>query len=526
MTAGTVLSRVTGLLRISAQAWAIGVSVSALADTYNTANVAPNIVYELLLGGILTSVFVPVFVDWTKTHGRDEAWAVADRVLTLTLVVLGIAAVIAAIFAPQIMRFYTVARDDADRARQIEVGAFFLRWFMPQMVFYGIGAVASGLLNAGRRFAAPMFAPVLNNLVVICIFVAYGLSRGDEPASLVDLSTTQAMLLAAGTTLGVVAMTVALWPSLRRMGYRWHLRFDWRHPAVNRLVRLSGWVLVYVGANQLAYQLIIVLNGRIGVGALTAYQFAFILFLLPHSIFVVSIVTALIPGMAERWSATDRDGIRALFSRGVRDTAVIILPAALGYVALAVPISRLIFERGQTAQVDADTIAHTLQAFALGLPFFSAFQVLTRSFYATQDSRTPALMNVAAAVTNVAVDVLLVVGLGMGVPGMALGHAASYMLGAIALAWLLRKRLGGLDGARILRTVGRTLPAAALSGLAAAGTAALVQRFGGAGGTGVLVAQVVLGVGVGVLVFAGAGLIFGIEEAGEVRHAIRARFGR
>jgi putative peptidoglycan lipid II flippase len=525
MTAGTFLSRLTGLVRVGVQAWAIGVTVSALADTYNRANVTPNIVYELVLGGVLTSVFVPVFVQWTRTHGREEAWAVADRLFTMTTVVLSVVAVAGIVAAPWIMRFYLVASDAVDRERQIEVGTFFLRWFMPQMVFYGIGAVAGGLLNAGRRFAAPMFAPVLNNLVVIGAFVAYAVIRGDAPASLSDLTTVQATILGAGTTLGVVAMTVALWPSLRSMGYRWRARFDWNHDAIRRLVHLSAWVFVYVAANQVAYQLIIVLNGRVGRGALTAYQWAFIVLSLPHAIFAVSIFTALVPGMADRWTARDRTGVIELFSRGMRDTAVVIVPAALGYLALAVPIVSLLLQYGQTGAADAELVGRTLQGFAVGLPFFSSFQLLTRTFYAMQDSRTPAITNVAAAGVNLGVDVLFVVGFGWGVPALALGHAVSYAFGTAVLLWILRRRLGSLDGERIGGSLARTVPAAVLTGAVAFGVASLIERLAG-DTTGVLVRalQVALGVGAGVLVFLGCALIFGIREVEEVISTLRRRF--
>lgn len=527
MTVGTFLSRLTGLVRVGVQAWAIGVTVSALADTYNRANVTPNIVYELVLGGVLTSVFVPVFVHWTRTHGQDEAWAVADRLLTMTTVVLTAVAVLGVVTAPWIMRFYLVASDAVDRERQIEVGTFFLRWFMPQMVFYGIGAVAGGLLNAGRRFAAPMFAPVLNNLVVIAAFVAYALLRGDAPASLSDLTGVQATVLAAGTTLGVVAMTVALWPSLRSMGYRWRARFDWNHEAIARLIHLSAWVFVYVAANQVAYQLIIVLNARVGRGALTAYQWAFIVFSLPHAIFAVSIFTALIPGMADRWTSRDRTGVIELFSRGMRDTAVVIVPAALGYLALAVPIVSLLLEYGQTGAADAELVGRTLQGFAVGLPFFSSFQLLTRTFYAMQDSRTPALTNLAAAGVNLAVDVLFVVGFGWGVPALALGHAVAYVFGTVVLLWILRRRLGSLDGQRIGGSLTRTTPAAVLTGAVAFGVASLVERLAG-DTTGVLFRglQVALGVGAGVLVFLGCAFIFGIREVEDVVTTLRRRFRR
>jgi putative peptidoglycan lipid II flippase len=201
------------------------------------------------------------------------------------------------------------------------------------------------------------------------------------------------------------------------------------------------------------------------------------------------------------------------------------LPAALGYVALALPISRLIFQRGQTAAVDAETIAHTLQAFALGLPFFAAFQLLTRTFYSMQDSRTPALLNIAAATVNVGVDMILVVGLRMGVPAMALGHAASYLLGTLVLAWLLRRKLGSLDGRRVASTLARTVPAAVLTALCAAGVAALVGSDTAAG-TATRVLQVVVGVGTGVLVFVGLAFILRVREVDEVRRALLARIGR
>ena len=526
MTAGTALSRATGLLRVAVQAWAIGVSVSTLADTYNRANVTPNIVYEIVLGGILTSVFVPVFVEWIATRGRDEAWAVADRVLTLTAVVLSAIALLGMLTAPWIMRFYLSASTAPDVERQIQVGTFFLRWFMPQVVFYGVGAVAAGVLNASRRFAAPMFAPVLNNIVVIAVLVVYAMMRGDAPASLSELTVAQATILGAGTTLGVVAMTFALWPPLRALGYRWRPRLDWSHPAVRRLVALSAWVVVYVAANQAAYQVIIVLSGRLGGGAFTSYQFAFLIFSLPHAIFAVSIFTALLPGMAERWTARDTRAVRDLFSRGVRDTAVIVMPAALGLVALAVPICGVLLQWGQTDADDAELIGRTLQAFAVGLPFFSTFQLLTRTFYSLQDPRTPALVNVAAAIVNVAADAVFILVLRWGVPGLALGHAVSYVFGTIALGWILRTRIGSLDARRVGGTLARTIPAAVVTALAAAGAASMVREVVERASRLQDLLEVVVGVAVGMLVFLGCALIFGIREVDDVVSALSRRFRR
>jgi putative peptidoglycan lipid II flippase len=522
MTVGTALSRLTGFLRLTAMTATLGVTVSSLGSIYTVANLTPNIVYELILGGILTSVFVPVFVDRMATRGPDDARDVANRVLSLVLVVLVVVAALGALFAEQIIRLYLVSSAARDREAEIQLGVFFLRWFMPQIVFYGVGAVTIGLLQAHRRFAAPMFAPILNNLVVIGTFVVYAIVRGDRPPRVVGITTAEQTVLAVGTTLGVVAMTVALWPSLRSLGYRLHVRFDWRHEAVRHLVRLATWVALYVAANQLAYVAIIVLNNRFDAGP-QIYTTAFTVFLLPHAIFAVSIFTALLPSMSERWSTGHPDGVRALVSRGLRDTAVVTLPAAIGLLVLAEPISRLLFEHGAAVARDSEAIARTLQGFAVGLLFFSAFQLLTRTFYAMQDTRTPALVNLLAAVVNVGAALLYIGPLDLGLRGMALAHATSYVVGASVLLLLLRRRLGSIDGARIARTAAKAGIAAVASAAAALG---VVEAWDVPRGSSVsaLAAQVGTAVVVGVLVFLISALILRVGEVDDLRQAIVRRF--
>ena len=421
MTVGTTLSRLTGFLRLSAMTATLGVTVSALGSIYTVANLTPNIVYELILGGILTSVFVPVFVERLETHGAEDAREVADRVITLVSVILVVVAALGALFAEQIIRLYLVSSPARDLDAQIQLGVFFLRWFMPQIVFYGVGAVIIGLLQAHRRFAAPMFAPILNNLVVIGTFIAYAIARGSRSPTVEGITHLEKTILAAGTTLGVVVMTVALWPSLRAIGYRIRLRLAWRHEAVRQLVRLAAWVALYVAANQLAYVVVIVLNNRFRAGP-QIYTTAFTVFQLPHAIFAVSIFTALLPGMSERWANGHPEGVRTFVSRGLRDTAVVTIPAALGLIALAEPIARLLFEHGEAVDADAVAIGRALQGFAVGLVFFSAFQLLTRTFYAMQDTRTPAVVNVAVGCVNIAAALLYTGPLGLGLRGMAFAH--------------------------------------------------------------------------------------------------------
>jgi len=517
MSGGTLLSRGTGLLRVLVTLWALGTWV--VADAYNTANTTPNILYELVLGGILTSVFVPVLVARARQEGPEARFEAAQRFFTIALVTLGCVVAIGMVAAPWIMRLYLSNVDDPVRRQQeTELGTFFLRWFMPQVLFYGLGAVAIGVLTAHRRFAAPMYAPILNNVVVIATMVAFIVIHGTVPPDAMSLPLAERTLLGAGTTLGIVAMTIALWPSLRRIGFRWRLRWDWRHESVRRLLHLGRWVVLYVVANQIAYLIIINLASTVGAGAYTVYSQAFVFFSLPHAIIAVSIFTALLPGLTERWDAGDTGGVRELFSRGFRDTMIAMIPAAAGYIVLAGPIASLVAHGA--AAGSADVIGPTLAAFALGLPFFSAFQLLTRTLYSMGDSRTPAFVNIGVGAVNVGVDILVVYALHRGVAGLALGHAASYVVGSLALFAVVRRRLGGADGRRIGVTLAKTLVAALVAAAAAAGVAALVGALLDVARVVPRLIQVSVAVLAGMLVFVVCARIVRLQEVDEVKDAL------
>src|SRR5206468_6699845 len=218
-----------------------------------------------------------------------------------------------------IVRLYTVNVRPSHLVAERELATFFLRWFMPQIVFYGLGAVATGLLNAHRRFAVPMFAPILNNLVVIATMLAFAAMPGPAHPTVDGVTTAQRYVLAIGTTLGVVAMTVALWPSLRRLGFRFRWRLEWRSEAIRRIARLAAWVFLYVLINQLGLlQIIVLAAGHTGY---TAYISAFTFFQLPHAIFAVSIMTALLPPLSSHWAAGEATAFRVLLARGIRSTA-------------------------------------------------------------------------------------------------------------------------------------------------------------------------------------------------------------
>jgi putative peptidoglycan lipid II flippase len=217
--------------------------------------------------------------------------------------------------------------------------------------------------------------------------------------------------------------------------------------------------------------------------------------------------------------------LRTLFSRGLRDTIVVVVPAALAYIVLATPVVRLLLQHGHADAKDAELIAQTLRAFSVGLPFFSAFQLLTRTFYAMQDTRTPALVNMSAAVVNIAVDLLFVFGFRWGVSGLALGHAASYLFATAVCLYLLRRRLGSIDGRRVLGTAIRVIPAS-LVAVAAAFLAyeGIRRAVPDPNGLFALLLEVGVAIVAGLLVFVVSALIFGIQEADEVKDAVLRRF--
>lgn len=484
MALGTIASRGTGFLRLAAVTGALG--LATVADPYNVANTLPNVVYELLLGGVLTSVVVRPLVQAAK-EDADDGESFAQGLLTVVLVALAACVLLGELLAPWIVRAYGGGLD----GDQVALATALLRLFLPQILFYGAGATMGAILNARGRFGAPMAVPVLNNAVVIVTLLVFVLLPGPRPPTAEGLTRAQFLVLGIGTTFGIVAQTLALVPFLRRAGFRFRFRRLDR-ARVRGLAKLGGWVFAYVVANQLGYVVIV----RVATGALeggySAYTYAFQLFSLPHAIVAVSVITALAPAISGHAVSGDVARVRADLSHGLRLIAVVLVPGALGLVALARPVAVAAFAHGAFTVENAELTGRVLVAFACGLLPFSAFQLLARVFYWLEDSRTPALVNYAVNGVNVLAVVILAARLDGSalVVGMAAGYALSYVVGAVLLASLLRRRLGGLDGRRVVRTLVRTLVAGGIGAVAAYGVEAIVRTALGGELTGAVVGLV------------------------------------
>lgn len=517
MSLGTVVSRITGLLRIAAIAAAIGVAETRLADTYNLANTAPNIIYELILGGILTSVFVPVFVELLEKEGRERAWEVASAIINLSVVVLTAIAALAMLAAPLIARFYALRLDSTTAEAQAEVMTFLLRLFLPQIIFYGLTAATAGLLNAHKRFGAPMYTPILNNLAVIAVFITFAQTYGK--VTLTEASRPQLLIIGLGTTAGVVLMAFAQLPFLRGLG-RYRMTLAIRHPSIRKLGRLSVFVVGYVISNQIGYLIVQWLaNGQ--QGGYSAYVFAFTFFMLPHGLFAVSVITALLPGMSEHAVHERWDEYRARLSSGVRATYMLVLPAAIGYIVLGEDIVRLLLERGVMTGASTELVAGVLRFFVLGLVPFSLFQLFLRAFYALHDTKTPFLINCGAVALNAAVNVPMFQW--MGVKGLAAGHALSYVFGVTMQTRILARRVGGLDGRRIVASGARITAAATGMGAVVWAARTLTAEVVGTAGTIASLWVVLIPVAAGAVAYIGLAYLFKVEELTDIASILRRR---
>lgn len=484
MAAGTVVSRVLGFARNAVLAAAIGTGLTA--TTYNVANTVPNIIYILLAGGVLNAVFVPQLVRAMKER-PDGGQGYTDRLLTLaTLVLVGLT-VLATAAAPLVIGIYTPGKwSDQD----VAVATTFAFWCLPQVFFYGLYTMLGQVLNARGSFGPMMWAPIINNVVAIATglgFIALFTVDDEHPSS---LSSAAIAFLGAGTTLGVALQALVLLPVLRRTGFRYRPRLDFRGAGLGKAGDLAKWTLLFVLVNQLAYVVIVNLAARAdkaaqgvidyGVG-FTAYSYAYLIFILPHSIITVSMVTALLPRMSSAAAEERFADLRNDLSTGWRLTGVGVMLATAAFIALGMPLTGVLY--AGTGAEGARYIGIVVAAFAVGLPAFSGQYLSLRGFYALEDTRTPFLLQVWIAAMNIvfALVAYAVLPLKWRIVGMAGAYSLTYLVGLVLCTEVLRRRIGGVDGRRVMRTYARLCIAAAPSAVAAFAVAALVTRALGDG---------------------------------------------
>ncbi len=528
MAVGTIVSRLTGVVRGILLSAALGVGV--LADTFTTANTIPNIIYILAVGGALNAVFVPQLVRHARTDS-DQGDGYADRLLTLVgLVLLGVT-VLAVALAPWIIGLYARSFEPRD----LEVSTAFARYCLPQILFYGVFTMLTQVLNSRGSFVAPAYAPVVNNLVMSAAAILFLVSAGADPTT-ATISSSEIGLLGLGATLGVAVQAAVLVPFAWRVGYRWRPRFDFRGHGLGHAWRLARWTIAFVAVNQVTYLVIVNLANAANVLAqddgstragLTSYTWAHLLFILPHSVVTVSLTAALLPRMSAAAHAEDVRAVAGDVARGLRTALAFVVPTAAAFLVLGPRITQVLTAYGNTSRVEAAQIGVVVQMFALGLVPFTVFYLALRGYYAFEDTRTPFWLNVVLNGLNAAFALTLfaVSPISFKVPALALGYSLAYLITAVLTWRRLGQRLGGLETARTVRTLVRLIVAALVACVPAYAVAVVLTELLGSANVATFVqAGGALGVGGGAFLW--LALRMRVTEVSELVSVLAARVRR
>jgi putative peptidoglycan lipid II flippase len=526
MAIGSLVSRMIGFIRNALIGMVLG---SAVGNAYTGAQFLPGQIYELLLGGILSSVLIPLLVRRRKAD-PDGGQEFTQRLLSFAVVMLGIATVLVVLAAPLITAIQTSGDNNPPGFAKLVTNFSYL--ILPIIFFTGVSALIGAVLNVRGHFAAPMWAPILNNIVVIAVCGVFLLVFGtDKKLTAANISNAELILIGAGTLLGMVVQTIGLLPALRKVGFRWKWRWAPRELGLREIGHLAGWMLCYVAANQIAvFALIRALNsagGEDNPGAL-AFNNVFLLMMMAHGIIGVSVITALLPKMSAAAAEGRLDEVRSDLSRGIRLVSAALAPIAVVYAVLSGPIAVFLFQGGRITNADALDMGGvlTVAAFAV-LPLSISF-LCTNVFYAMQGNKTAALINlpvVAARITGYFV-LAAILDESLTAAGMTAANGISYLLSALISLAVLRRRIGRLN----LGSVFAALLKVAVAAGVAAGLALLVVRLlpGSGAPDGRIEAVVQLAVGGAVILVAylGAALLLRVQEVSQVVGMVRRKIGR
>jgi putative peptidoglycan lipid II flippase len=523
MAVATLVSRITGLLRTTVLAAALGVGL--VNDAYNTANTLPNIVYELLLGGILASVVVPLLVH-AQERDPDGGTAYAQRLATIATAGLVVITAIAIAAAPLLTSLYGIS----DRADQVELANWLARILLVEIIFYGLGALAQAILNSRGVFGPPAWAPVLNNVVVIATGLLFMAASGPGALEPATITPGQVWLLGVGTTLGIAVQALVLLPLLRRAGVPLRPRWGLRDTGLREVGTLGLWVIGYVAVSQIG---VIVATrianqaGREGGLGSSAFAIATLLFHMPYGIIGVALLTALVPRMSRAAARRDILGVAEDLALGTRLSALGLLPVTAALVVLGPPLAVAVFARGNTTEAEAEGIGVALAVGAFGLLPMAVTLLQLRVFYAMKDARTPTLIQVGMVLVRVPLLLLVPVLVGPDhvVAGLMLATSITYVAGWVIGDLALRRRLGALRTRETFGPVARIAAVSVVAGGAGWFVRNVTDDLLGASTAGSLAAVLVGTVFIGGVALAGLA-VARVPELKQPLAAVRARMGR
>ncbi|WP_025272898.1 murein biosynthesis integral membrane protein MurJ [Haloglycomyces albus] len=476
MGLGSLVSRITGFGRTVVISAAIGAGL--LGNSYTTSQFFPQMIFELVMGGIFTGIILPLFVKARKNDPDDGA-AFTQRLLTLAFLLLALATVAATLASP------LIARAMSENAEQAVLVTKLTYWMMPALMFYGLAAILGGVLNSRERFAAPMWVPIINNIVVISVGVAFyvlftGSSQIESPD---EVTPGMIMLLGAGTTAGIVIQVMALFPALRKAGFHWKWRFDFRALPLREIAHMATWSMVFVVLNQASVAAVLrFANGAAGsadddgpfVAGATVYNNSYLIMMMVYGIIGVSIVTALMPRMTRAADDSNWEDLKAHLRGGLRMMSFLVIPAAAILVALNQPAAFAVFQWGIYTPAQAEATGYVLVAAALSLLPFGISQMQLYAFFAQTDTRMVALINIPVIAIRVGCYIFAFVLLPLEwiVVGLFAANGVSYLVSVFLAFVILRRRMGLLGMFGVLK--GQAVMA--FAAVCAAGVAWLVYQ--------------------------------------------------
>ncbi len=440
-----VLSRASGLLREMIVAAQFG--TSSVLEAYLAAFRIPDLLFQLVAGGALGSAFIPTFSQVWGSGDRARAWLLFSRVLNLVTLLMLIFAGLAAFFAePLVARL--IAPGFAPEQQLLT--ARLMRWMLLGTVVFGAGGLIMGALNAVQHFLLPAVAPLLYNVAIIL-------------GAWLLAPTMGIYGLVVGIVCGAFAHFLIQIPGLTRYGARYYFSWSIRDDGVREVGRLMGPRVLGLFFVQLHFLVNTILASGLPTGSLSALNYAWLIMLLPQGIFAQAIATAVFPTFAAQVAANHHDEMRRTFGQTLRAVLFLTIPAAVGLYLLRVPLIQLLLQRGEFDLQSTHLVAAALQFYAVGLVAHSAVEILVRAFYALHDTRTPVSIGVAAMILNILLSLLLVERLSFG--GLALANSTATTIEMLILVWLLRRRMGGIDGKALGASVVRNALAASIMGL-------------------------------------------------------------
>lgn len=474
--------------------------------------------YDVVLGGVLSATFIPVFVDRLATRSNKEAWRAISAVVTLAVVVLAVATVVFWLIAPLVIDAFTAFGHNSGisaltLSNERSVATDLLRWFVPQVFFYGLISLTTALLNARQRFGAPTWVPIANNVVCMVVLLWFRHVAPNPTLHGALAHGHQLFLLGLGTTAGVALQALLLIPSFARAGLgRVRLHWEPGHEAVRTVMRLGLWTLGFVLANQIALYVVLALAvGAKGDGTVSSYTYAYAFMQMPYAVVAVSVMSAVTPDLSRLWALEDVAAFRRRFASGLRAVLSIILPASVGMLLLAKPAIALLLGHGAAHPDQTADAGAALAILAAGLPGFCSFLFVVRALQSMQRTNVAFWLYLVENGINIVLAVVLVHS--MSVRGLAISVSVAYTVAALLGVSVLRGWLGQLGG----RRVWAPLRGSALSTVVMGIAVLLVSNLSGASrGFGLLVR-----VAVSVAVGAGAYLATAVIMANHERRTQR-----